>query len=133
MTEVPLGERVLLAKAERRLGRHILLLAPVGSAGTAWWWGWFFGISFAMGGLLAYLNYRWIVAVVDALVRAQSSGVPRRVYLKLFLPVTLLGAVLYVIFSRSWLSVPGFLAGLSLLVVGVVIEAMWQVSTGVGD
>lgn len=128
MSEVPARERELLARGERRLGWHILLLVPVGSALTAWGWGWFFGVSFAVGGLLAYLNYRWIVAVVDALVKAQKAEVPRRVYAKLFLPVILLVAVLYVIFSRSWLSVPGFLAGLSLLVAGVVVEAVWQIS-----
>lgn len=127
MNEIPQAERAFLAGAERRLGTIILSLVPVGTAVVAWQWGGAEALAFALGGALAYANYRWIVAVVDALVRAQRAAVSRRVYLKLFLPLVLLAAVLYVIFSRSLLSVAGFLGGLFLLVAGVLVEAMYEV------
>lgn len=128
MTELPAAERELLAQAERRLGRVILLLTPVGAAAAAWRWGGETALAFAVGGALAYLNYRWIVAVVDTLVRSTQAGrVPRRAYVKLLAPLLLLGAGLYVIFSRSLVSVGGLVGGLLLLVAAVMIEAAYQV------
>lgn len=127
MSEVPQAEQELLAGAERRLGRIILLLVPVGTAIVAWRWDAKMAVAFAFGGVLAYLNYCWMVAVVDALLRAQQSGVPRRTYFKLFLPLGLLVAVLYVIFARSLLPVVGVLSGLFLLVAGVLAEAVYEV------
>jgi len=128
MTEIPESERALLAQAERRLGRMILFLTPVGAAAAAWRWGGETALAFAVGGALAYLNYRWIVAVVDTLVRSTQAGrVPRRAYVKLLAPLLLLGAGLYVIFSRSLVSVGGLVGGLLLLVAAVMMEAAYQV------
>jgi small-conductance mechanosensitive channel len=127
MSELPRAERELLAGAERRVGRFVLLLVPVGTAVTAWQWGGAAAAAFALGGVLAYLNYRWIVAVVDTLVRARKAEVPRRSYLKLFLPVVLLVVILYVIFSGSWLSPVGVLAGLFLLAVGIFLEGIYEI------
>jgi len=109
------------------LGFIILSLVPLGTVVVGWLWGGGEALAFALGGALAYANYRWIVAVVDALVRAQRATVPWRVYLKLFLPLALLAAVLYVIFARSLLSVAGFLGGVFLLVAGVLVEAVYEV------
>jgi len=128
MTEIPESERALLAQAERRLGRMILFLTPVGAGVAAWGWGGETALAFAVGGALAYLNYRWIVAVVDTLVRSTQAGrVPRRAYVKLLAPLLLLGAGLYVIFSRSLVSVGGLVGGLLLLVAAVMMEAAYQV------
>lgn len=131
MNELPQAERELLAGAERRLGRIILALVPVGAVLAAWRWGGGEALAFAVGGALAYLNYRWIVAVVDALVRAERATVPRRTYMKLLLPLALLAVALYVIFSRSWLSRGGILGGLFLLGVGVVAELVYEILVAV--
>lgn len=127
MTEIPESERQLLAGAERRLGRFILLLVPVGTAVAAWQWGARLAAAFAFGGVLAYLNYRWIVAIVDTLMRAQQARVPRRAYLKLFAPLVLLVVLLYVIFARSQLSFAGLIGGLLLLVAAVMMEAVYEI------
>lgn len=126
--EIDPAERRLLAGAERRMAAYILLLLPVGMGVAGWKWDGAMAAAFGFGGVLAYLNYRWIVAVADALVRAQKAAVPNRTYVKLFLPLALLVAVLYVIFSRSWLSVAGLLAGLSLLVLGVLMELVYEIA-----
>jgi hypothetical protein len=126
--EIDPAEQRLLAGAERRMGAYILMFLPVGIGVAAWKWGWAMAAAFGFGGALAYLNYKWIVAVADALVRAQKAAVPRRTYVKLFLPLALLVAVLYVIFSRSWLSVAGVLAGLSLLILGVLMELVYEIA-----
>lgn len=133
MSEVPESERLLLAGAERRLGRVILLLILPGTLVTAWRWDLRMAGAFVFGGALAYLNYRWIVAIVDALERAQKAQVPRRTYARLFLPLVLLAALLYVIFSRSLLPFAGVVGGLLLLVAAVVVEAVYEVLLAVRD
>lgn len=130
MSEVPQAEREFLVGAERRLGIAILALLPVGTAVALWGWSAEMALAFAFGGVLAYLNYRWIVAVVDALVRAQQRAVPRRAYARLFLPLILLGIILYVIFARSWLSPAGVLSGFSLLLLAAVAELVYQILLG---
>jgi hypothetical protein len=93
------------------------------------------GVAFGFGGLLAYLNYRWIVAVVDALFRAleTQSRAPRRTYVKILAPVILLAGVFYVIVSRSLLPLAGFFAGLLVLVAAVVLEAAYQILLGLRE
>ena len=128
MNEIPGDERELLAGAEKRLGRLILVLIVPGALAAGWRWGGAVATAFAAGGMLAYVNYRWIVAVVDTLMRAQAARVPRRAYAKIFLPLVLLGVALYVILTRSWVSAAGVFAGLSLLVVGVLVELLYQIA-----
>lgn len=127
MNDLPQAERELLEGAVRRPGLIILALIPVGAAVAAWRWSGSVAVAFACGGVLAYLNYRWIVAAVDALVRTQPAKLSRRTYLRLFLPLILLAAGLYAIFSRSWLSVGGVVGGLFLLVVGVLAELVYEI------
>lgn len=126
MIDLPQAERELLAGAERRLGGILLLLIAGGTAAVAWQWGGRMAGAFAFGGGLAYLNYRWIVAIVDALMRAQQGRIPRRTYAKLLLPLVLLGLLLYGIVARSLLSFPGVLGGLLLLVAAIVVEAVYE-------
>jgi len=128
MNEVPQAERELLAGAERRVGRLILGLILPCALAAGWQWGGGMAAAFALGGVLAYINYRWIVAVVDTLMKAQQSRVSRRAYAKIFLPLALLAVALYVILTRSWLSVAGVFAGLSVLVVGVLVELLYQIA-----
>lgn len=126
MTELPQAERELLAGAERRLGGILLLLIAGGTAAVAWQWGGRMASAFAFGGGLAYLNYRWIVSIVDTLMRAQQGRIPRRTYAKLLLPLVLLALLLYGIVARSLLSFPGVLGGLLLLVAAIVVEAVYE-------
>lgn len=126
MNELPQAEREILEGAVRRPGLFIVALIPIGTAVAVWRWGGAMGVAFACGGVLAYLNYRWIVAVVDTLIRTQPAKVSRRTYVRLFLPLVLLAVALYAILSRSWLSVGGFLGGLFLLVVGVLMELVYE-------
>ena len=129
-TEVPPEEKRLLAGAERRVGWFILGLIPAGTAAAFWQWGGAIAGAFALGGGLAYANYRWIVAVVDALVRAQTERPRARDYDKLFAPIVLLGVLLYGIFTVSWLSAVGIMGGLLLMVPAIFLEAVYQVFLG---
>ncbi|MFQ5817046.1 MAG: ATP synthase subunit I [Terriglobia bacterium] len=127
MTELPRAEQEFLAGAVRRLGSTILLLVPAGTAVAGWQWGGDMAVAVAFGGGLAYLNYRWIVSIVDTLMAAQKARVPRRTYLKLLAPLILLVILLYAIFSRSLLSPLGVAGGVLLLVPAVVVEAVYEI------
>lgn len=126
MSEVPPAEHDFLAGAERRLEIFILALVIAGTAGAAVRWGALMAVAFALGGAGAYLNYRWIVAVVNALMQAQRAEVPRRTYFRLFLPLGLLALMLYVIFSHSRLPLAGVFAGLLVLMAAVLVEAFYE-------
>ncbi len=126
MSEAPTADRRLVDAAIRRISILIAVLTVVGTVGAALRWGTLPALQFAAGGTFAYINFRWIVALVDAMLRTQKAKPSRSVYAKLLLPLVLLGAVLYVIFSRSESPPVGFFAGLSLLVAGVLIEALYQ-------
>jgi len=130
MSEVPAAERKFVDAAISRIGHMILALILPGAAVAAWRRGWLMGGAFALGGLLAYANYRWIVSIVDALLAAGKAKPPKRAYVKLLLPLGLLVALVYVIFSRSLLPVTGILAGFFLLVVAVMLEGLYEVARG---
>lgn len=125
--EIAPAERERLARAEQRLGWLVAGLGALGTVVVAWRWGGVAAGAFAFGGVLAYLNYRWIVTVVDTLVRAQQVRPTRRTYVKLFAPLGLLAVVLYVIFSRRWLSPVGVVSGILMLGAAVLIELTYQV------
>jgi len=130
MTETQAVGRKFVDAAVRRIGLLILVLVFPGAAIAAWRWGWEMAAAFALGGALAYANYRWIVSIVDAMLAAGKARVSKRAYVKLLLPLVLLAALVYVIFSRSLLPVTGILAGFFLLVVAVMLEALYEVARG---
>jgi hypothetical protein len=130
MSEAPTAGRAVVDAAVRRI--RWMILAPIlpGAAVAARVWGWEMAAAFALGGILAYGNYRWIVSIVDALLAAGKAKPPKRAYLKLLLPLGLLATLVYVIFSRSLLPVTGILAGFFLLVMAVMLEGAYEIARG---
>ena len=126
MNGIPLEERRLLAAAERRIGLFILALIPIGAAVALFFWSLPVAAAFAVGGALAYGNYRWLVSVVDALVRARTANPGMGTYIKLFAPPVLLAVILYVIFSVSSASFAGVVSGVLLMVPAVFLEGVVQ-------
>ncbi|MGH9778084.1 MAG: ATP synthase subunit I [Candidatus Acidiferrales bacterium] len=130
MSETQAADKKFVDAAIRRIGWMILVLILPGAAVAAWQWGWTMAVAFALGGLLAYANYRWIVSIVGAMLAAGKAKPPKRAYAKLLLPLVLLAALVYVIFSRSLLPVTGILAGFFLLVIAAMLEALYEVARG---
>ncbi len=126
ISAIPQDERRLLAAAERRIGLFILALIPMGAAVALFFWTPMISGAFAVGGALAYGNYRWLVSVVDALVRAQTAKPGTGTYIKLFAPPVLLAVILYVIFSVSSASFAGVVSGVLLMVPAVFLEGVVQ-------
>jgi hypothetical protein len=98
-----------------------------------WRWGWRLAVGFVLGGALALLNFRWLERTVYGLSqliirepnRPPSGRVVRRFMLRYFLIA--IGA--YVILKSLDTAVYGFFAGLSLPVVGVFCEAVYELFT----
>ena len=128
----PEGER-FYAQAYARMVRCMLIVALLAAPLFFWRPGWKFASGFLFGLTLALLNFRWLEKTVYGLGeiilknpnRPPSGRVVRRFLLRYFLIAV--GA--YVIFKSSATVVYGFFAGLSLPVVGVFCEAVYELFT----
>ncbi|MCL6565722.1 MAG: ATP synthase subunit I [Acidobacteriia bacterium] len=113
--------------AERQIELWTLRVGAVAAVVAGLGWSWAAAGGVLLGAALAWLNFRWLKQAVAALEHvsvAQTHGdivrIPRRTYVKFFGRYVLLLAVLYVIFSRSWLPVGAVFAGLFALVAAVL-------------
>ena len=125
------------AHALARLQRIMAVLCFVGLA-TAWpYFGWRFGLGFALGSVIASLNFYWLKQIVGAVaertvqsgVPASSGGIVHRFLLRYFLMAVLGFAILTV----SRVSLYGFFAGLSVPVAAILCEAVYQTYKVVGN
>src|ERR1700704_2981007 len=102
-----------LDRALGRIFRLTLVLTALGAAVYFVIKGWRGGCGFLLGGLIAYLNFRWIQRTVYALGEV-SAGKPPRSSLAVFLGLRylLLGAAAYAILKFSEISMSAALVGL---------------------
>jgi len=86
--------------------------------------------GFAVGAILAIVNYCWLHQAIETAFRASSARVPRGVLLRFILryPLAVLG--IYLVCRRGWLPLNAIFAGLFVPVGGVLIEAMVQLKEG---
>lgn len=126
ISSVPEAEQRLLAAAERRIGLFILALIAPGAAAAWLLWTPEVALAFAIGGGLAYGNYRWLAWVVGELARAHKVKPGMGDYVKLLAPLILLTVILYVIFFVSPVPFVGVVSGVLLLVPAVILEAVVQ-------
>jgi F0F1-type ATP synthase assembly protein I len=89
------------------------------------------GLSFAAGSLIAILNFYWLALTVRAAgKKAESSGGRSgraSVMLRFLLRYVLIAFAAYAIFKGSADSLYGLFAGLSLPVVAILMEAVFEV------
>ena len=119
-----------LACAERRLpqwmlGAALMVTAGLTVAGHARQ-----AVGFALGAMLAIVNYYWLHQVIETLLRATNVKVPKRVLLKFCLRYPLAFAGIYLVYRSRWLSMGALFAGLFVPVAGALAEAMVQIKNG---
>jgi hypothetical protein len=117
--------------ATRRISRALLAIAFALTAPVWWRYGMAAAIGFAAGGILSWLNFRWLERVVDGLAErvtgADSPERGRSIIVRLLLRYLLAGFVAYAIFRGSVLAFRGFLFGLCLPVVAAMLcEAAYE-------
>ncbi len=125
------------AAAEHRIEWLTLAFGLVSAAFVGIRWGWRAGAGVALGGVLAWLNFRGLKQGVGALVKvstaqadSEHARVPVSIYAKFFGRFALLLVVVYVILSRSLLPAVAVFGGLFAVAAAVMIEVMWELVRG---
>ena len=123
-------DEAYFAGALRRINRTMLVLPLLL---LPWLWLSYpraLAISFVCGSAIAIVNFYWLKRIVNAFAdriasggRASGTGI----VLRFFLRYALIGAIAYVIIKGSAYSVYGLVAGLSLPVGAILIEAGYEV------
>ncbi|HZP18014.1 MAG TPA: ATP synthase subunit I, partial [Terriglobales bacterium] len=116
--------------ALERMKRSMLVLGAAAIVTALVFWGWRIGLGFALGGGIAYLNFRWLEKVVAGLADltiqsgapASSRGIVHRFLLRYFL----MALIAFVILTVSRESLYGLFAGLFLPVAAILCEAAYE-------
>jgi hypothetical protein len=140
---IPPAEQQLLAGVEPRIFRIMLALGIVGAAVFFLWRGAGWAGGFAVGAALSGLSFHWMKSAISTLTdsvapsaTAQSGErAPARprtggAVFRFVLRYALIGAVGYVIFRSSVLSLAAFFAGLFVAVAAVLVEIGYEVYLG---
>jgi hypothetical protein len=113
---------------DRAVGRILRLTLALTVSGAAVYFamaGWRGGCGFLLGGLISYLNFRWIKRTVYALGESAGGKPPRaRVAVLLGLRYLLLAAGAYAILKFSEISLSAALVGLFVPAAAVILEIL---------
>jgi len=122
---------------ERRIARFTLAISAGGAVFAGVWWGWQAGIGLAVGGILSWLNFRWLDQGVGQLLRAAAGKIEsgsgyasRWVFVRFFARIALMLIVLYVILKTRWLPGKAVLAGFLSLICATALEVSYEIATG---
>jgi ATP synthase I chain len=120
-------------RAYTRMVRCMLIAAVLAAPIFFWRPGWKFASGFLLGATLSLLNFRWLERIVyglsELLIKSPNAQPSGRVVRRFLFRYLLIAVGAYVIFKSSVIAVYGFFAGLSLPVVGVFCEAVYELFT----
>ncbi|GAC1431887.1 MAG: hypothetical protein NVS1B11_02210 [Terriglobales bacterium] len=118
------------AGALDRIRRNMIVLVVLCLIAAWVRFGWRVAGGFALGSVIAFLNFHWLKRVVTALVdkvaesgQAQSSA---GVVMRFLLRYLLMGVAAYVILSVSPASLNGLFAGLFVPVAAIICEGLYE-------
>lgn len=118
------------AGALDRIRRNMIVLVVLCLVAAWVRFGWRVAGGFALGSIIAFLNFHWLKRVVTALVdkvaetgQAQSSA---GVVMRFLLRYLLMGVAAYVILSVSPASLNGLFAGLFVPVAAIICEGLYE-------
>jgi hypothetical protein len=128
-TQAAPGER-FYAGALPRIGRFMVILAPLLIAGAWWKFGLRSAVGFGFGCAIGYVNFHWLKRVISGFAdratgveASRSDGIVSRFLLR----YVLIAVGAYAILTVSPASLNGLLAGLFLPVAAIVCEAGYEV------
>ena len=120
-------------RAYSRMMVCMMVAAALATPVFLWHPGRDFTLGFLLGSLLALLNFRWlertVAAFSDVVIRSAHVPGSGRVLRRFLLRYFLIAAGAYVIFKVSVTAVYGFFVGLSLPVLGILCEAVYELVT----
>ena len=118
------------ARALERIPRIMFVLGLAALITACTFFGWRIGAGFALGGIVAFLNFLWLRKVVGDLAEVTiRSGEPssgRGIVQRFLLRYFLMALVAFVILTISRESLYGLFAGLSLPVAAILCEAAYE-------
>jgi hypothetical protein len=111
--------------------RRIMLVLMVPLSGAAWWrFGWRSALGFALGCVVAYLNFQWlkrgVQGLADRIVHAGRRQSSKGIVARFLLRYVLMGLAAYGILTVSPASLYGFFSGLFLPVAAIACEAAYE-------
>jgi|ERR1700683_4517237 len=129
-----------LSRAVKRIEYLTLAVGVAGALYLTFTRNWRYGLGFAAGSVLSWLNYRWLRAGVLAATSVQattSNEAPPPVrrapfVLKFAARFALLLLAVYVILTRSFLPASAVLAGLFCAVAAVLLQMVYLLARGSG-
>jgi hypothetical protein len=113
----------LFESTATRVTRVIVVIGAAGSIAAFAWGGRTIGMSFLLGAIVGYANFRWLKGFVGGL---GPGGKPSLLTLVFLLRYFILAAIAYVILKFSKLSLPAALAGLFTPLAAVIVEVLIQ-------
>jgi small-conductance mechanosensitive channel len=113
-----------------RIGRFMVVLAPL-LVGASWWrFGLRSAIGFAFGCVIAYVNFHWLKRVIAGFVDHATGGTKSQsgsgIVFRFLLRYVLIALGAYAILAVSPASLNGLLAGLFLPVAAIACEAVYE-------
>jgi hypothetical protein len=115
-----------VARAEARLPRWMMAWALMGSGAALLAGEIRVAVGFALGAVLAILNYLWLHQAIESLFAAGHARPTRTVLARFVVRYPLAFASVYLFYRTGWLPFAAVLAGLFVPVGGVLIEALVQ-------
>lgn len=111
--------------------RHSMLVLAAIAVVFAWFiWGWRIAAGVLLGCMISYVNFHWLERALNAMAErittAGSEVSSTGTVLRFLLRYVFIGIGAYAIFKGSPASLYGFLGGLSLTVVAILCEAVFE-------
>jgi hypothetical protein len=130
LTSSPAND-ALFTSSLRRMEGMIPVLAIVASVGLGVRAGWPVALGFLAGAAVAYINFRWLKSTVMAFADAVTLGGVHAskpsVVFRFLTRFALIGLAAYVIFVSYPVAFHGFLGGLFVPVLAILVEAAYVV------
>lgn len=83
--------------------------------------------SILAGGLLAILNYHWLLSVLIRVLQLPVKEAGRFAQVRFVLRMTILAFILWSLITHVGISITGLLLGLSITVINIIILAFYKV------
>jgi hypothetical protein len=128
--EISVNDISMLERIVPRLLRNMLVVSVLLLGPAFWLYHWAGVIGFAFGAAVSYINFhsltRGVEGLADRIVNRNSPEKGGKILLRFVVRYALVAAVAYAIFKGSSVAFHGFLWGLCVPAVALVVEAAWE-------
>jgi hypothetical protein len=84
----------------------------------------YFTLGILLGGLVSILNFYWLSRDLKKVFQRYSSKAKPHIMMKFYVRFIITGIIIFIILTRTPVSVPGLVVGLSLVVVNILLTVI---------